>query len=154
MPFLYRAMVERTKMLTAAEMAEIIAISQILPGPTVCNIAVIIGYSRGGLGGAAGAFAGMILFPTLVILAMGVAYTQWADVPQVRHALAGMSAVAAGLLIATSLKMVRALPKKWSYAIFGALPFICIAVLHWSLIATVLCLAPLAVWLAWRNDRK
>ena len=154
MPFLYRAMVERTRMLTAAEMAEIIAIGQILPGPSVCNIAVIIGYRKGGVGGAVGAFAGMIFFPMFVILAMGIAYTQSADVPQVRHALAGMSAVAAGLLVATSLKMVRALPKKWSYLFFGALQFIGLVVLRWPLIATVLCFAPLAVWLAWRNDGK
>ncbi len=148
LPFLYRAMVEKYKWLTAAEVGELIAMGQVLPGPTICNVAVMIGYRSAGFRGAVAALGGMVILPMLIIILVGVAYSHYGELGPVQHALNGMSAVAAGLVIATGLKMAQALPRRWLYALFVVLEVVCIAVLHWPLIVGVFGLAPFSIWLA------
>ena len=43
MPFAYRALVEQRKWLTAEEFAQYLASSQMLPGPTICNVSLMVG---------------------------------------------------------------------------------------------------------------
>ena len=67
----------------------------------------------------------------LVVLALALAYAQFADNPHVAGALRGMGAVAAGLITATGLKLMGALQKhplgRPLCALLGALAFVAIA---------------------------
>jgi chromate transporter len=105
LPFAYRGLVEKRAWLSAAEFAEFLGLSQMLPGPTICNVALMVGYKYDGVRGALSALAGMIVLPFLLVIALGAAYQQYGDLAAVRHALNGMAAVAAGLIFATSVKM-------------------------------------------------
>jgi chromate transporter len=151
LPFFYRAMVEQHKWLTPSEVAELVAFGQLLPGPTICNVALMVGYNKAGLRGSLAALAGMIVVPMLIILLVGVAYTHYGEIEAIQHALAGMSAVAAGLIFGIGLKMMLALPRRWLYGLFMVLEFVGVAVLRWPLIFMVLGLAPFSVWLAYRS---
>jgi chromate transporter len=104
-----REMVEKKRWLTADEFLEDWAVAQVLPGPNVINLALMIGDRYFGLRGAVAAVAGMLAVPLVVILALAVLYAHYAGNPQVAGALRGMGAVAGGLIAATGIKLIPAL---------------------------------------------
>lgn len=109
MPFAYRALVERRRWIGASEFAGLLALAQVLPGPTICNLSVMIGQRYAGFAGASAALAGMIAAPACIVIALGIAWQHYGSLPGVKHALGGMSAVAIGLILATAVKMGMAL---------------------------------------------
>jgi len=104
-----RELVEKKKWLTPQEFIEDWAVAQILPGPNVVNLSLMIGDRYFGLRGALVALAGMLLFPLLVVLLVAVAFAGVAELPAAQGALRGLGAVAAGLVTATGLKLIGAL---------------------------------------------
>ena len=146
-----REIVEKKRWLTREEFVEDWAVAQILPGPNVVNLSLMIGARSFGLSGAVAALAGMLSAPLVVVLAMVVVYGHVADLPAVQGALRGMGAVAAGLITGTGLKLAPALKKNvmgsavcWG---FSAISFVAIALLHLPLALVLLGLGGLAcVW--------
>lgn len=104
-----RELVEKKQWLTPDEFLEDWAVAQVLPGPNVINLAVMIGDRYFGLRGAAAALAGMLAVPLCVILTLAVLYAHFAGNPQVAGALRGMGAVAGGLIAATGIKLIAPL---------------------------------------------
>jgi chromate transporter len=83
---------------------------------------------------------------------MGVLYQHYGALPQVQQALAGMSTVAAGLLLATVVKLVLVLPRRWRPWLFGLLAFGGVGVMRWPLLWVMGALAPFAVAAAWKEQ--
>lgn len=104
-----RELVEKKRWMTREEFVEEWAVAQIMPGPNVVNLSLMIGHRYFGLRGAMVALAGMLTVPLLVVLLLALVYAQFADNPGVAGALRGMGAVAAGLIAATGLKLMGAL---------------------------------------------
>ena len=146
-----RALVERKRWLTEREFVELLVLSQLLPGPVVLNLAVMVGYRFGGWTGAAAAAAGFLGAPCLVVIGIGVLYQQYGTLPQVQQALAGMSSVAAALLLATAVQNSMGLPRRWRPWLFGMLAFVGVGVMRWPLLWVMGALAPWAVWAAWKE---
>ena len=101
--------------------------AQVLPGPNVVNLSLMIGDRYFGWRGGLVALAGMLTFPLLIVLLLAGLFAGVSDMPQVQGALRGMSAVAAGMITATGLKMLPALKKNvialpWCWAL-AALTF-------------------------------
>ena len=105
LPFAYRALVENRKWLDAREFASLLAIAQVMPGPTICNLSVMIGQRYAGFAGSCAALAGMVLGPSCIVIALGIAWQHYGELSAVKRALGGMSAVAIGLIFATAVKM-------------------------------------------------
>lgn len=150
-----RELVEKKKWLTNEEFVEDWAVAQILPGPNVVNLSLMIGNRYFGLRGALVALAGMLTFPLLIVLVLAAIFAGVADVPGVQGALRGMSAVTAGLISATGLKLMGSLQKNslgmltcWTLA---ALTFIAIALLRLPLAWVLLGLGGLACGWAYRQ---
>lgn len=133
-----RELVEKKKWLTREEFIEDWAVAQILPGPNVVNLSLMIGDRYFGLRGALVALAGMLAFPMLIVLVVAAAFAGISDAPGVQGALRGMGAVAAGLITATGLKLVAALGKN----VMGTL--VCWALAAITFIAVALLRVPLA----------
>lgn len=104
-----REIVEKKRWLTPQEFVEDWAVAQVMPGPNVINLAIMIGDRHFGLRGALAALAGLLLAPLMIVLSLAVLYANFSQVPQVAGALRGMGAVAAGLITATGLKLMPAL---------------------------------------------
>ncbi|MBA3592892.1 MAG: chromate transporter [Pseudomonadota bacterium] len=104
-----RELVEKKRWMTREEFVEEWAVAQIMPGPNVVNLSLMIGHRYFGLRGAMAALAGMLTVPLLVVLMLALVYAQFAGHPGVAGALRGMGAVAAGLIAATGLKLMGAL---------------------------------------------
>jgi chromate transporter len=137
-----RELVENKKWLTRAEFVEDWAVAQILPGPNVVNLALMIGDRYFGMRGALAALAGMLLFPLGIVLVIAIAFAGISDMPQVQGALRGMGAVAAALITATGLKLISAMKGNVMGApvccALAAITFIAIGILRWPLIWVLL----------------
>ncbi len=146
-------LVDRLGWLTRDEYLETLSVGQVLPGPNIVNVSLMVGDRFFGLRGAFAALAGMMALPLLIVLALAAAYGRWAHVPVVAGALRGMGAVAAGLVIATGLKVLPALKTsplgRPLAAAMCLLTFGAIALLRLPLISIVLGLGALSVAAAW-----
>lgn len=104
-----RELVERRGWLTREQFVEDWAVAQILPGPNVVNLALVLGDRHFGVRGALAAVAGMLLFPLGLLVAIAVGFSAVASLPAAQGALRGMGLVAAGLIAGTALKLTPAL---------------------------------------------
>ena len=150
-----RELVEKKRWMTREEFIEDWAVAQIMPGPNVVNLSMMIGARSFGLKGALAALAGMLTAPLILVLLLALVYAQFAGHPGVAGALRGMSAVAAGLIAATGLKLAGALLKNVLglrlCAAFGVMCFVAIALLRWPLFYVLLGLGSLACVLAYQK---
>ena len=109
MAIVQRELVDKRQWLTAAEFLEDWSVAQVLPGPNVCNLAVLIGDRCFGARGALAAAAGLMLFPSVVVLALAASLFSVLEVPMVQGMLRGMGAVSAGLIAGSALKLTSGL---------------------------------------------
>ena len=143
-----RELVEKKRWMTREEFVEEWAVAQIMPGPNVVNLSLMIGSRYFGIKGAMAALAGMLAAPLVIVLLLALVYAQFAGHPGVQGALRGMGAVAAGLIAATGLKLFGALQKNVLglplCMVLGVVCFIAIALLRWPLAYVLLGLGGLA----------
>jgi chromate transporter len=137
-----RELVDKKRWLTNDEFVEDWAVAQILPGPNVVNLSLMIGGRHFGIAGALAALSGLLLAGAVA----GVA-----DTPTAQGMLRGLGAVSAGLIAALGIKLMGALqnnPMGMLICIaLGSLTFIGIALLRLPLAWVLLTLGPLScVW--------
>lgn len=103
----------RRRWLTPQEFLELLGSAQVLPGPNVCNLSLMVGDRFFGWRGAFAALAGMMLLPMVVMLALAwlvaLAPTATPAHDAVNGALWGITAVAGGQIIGTVLKLAAPL---------------------------------------------
>ena len=153
-----RELVEKKKWLTLEEFVEDWSVAQILPGPNVINLAIMIGGKYFGWRGALSALAGLLLVPTILVLFIASAIAGVADSQAMQGALRGMGAVSAGLIMATGIKMLPALknnPMGFSACSLLAIgTFLAVAIFRLPLAWVLLTLGPIASLWAWRCISK
>ena len=155
LPVAHRELVERQRWLSAQQFIELLTLGQVLPGPNIINLALIIGDRQFGWRGAAAACAGLLALPMVIVLALATAYQQFADNPLVAGAVRGMGAVAAGLVIATAVKLARTLKtnplgRRTGIALALATAGL-VGGLRWPMVGVVVALGGLGIALAWRR---
>jgi len=150
-----RELCERKRWLTHAQFVEVLSIGQVLPGPNVVNVALIIGDRYFGWRGAFSALAGMMTLPLVIVLALAAAYVEFAQVAAVAGALRGMASVAAGLIIGTALRLaasLRGTPIGGVAAVTLAMAsFVAVALLRWPLVWVLLALGAVGTAWTWRR---
>ena len=152
-PVAHRELVERQQWLSADEFVALLALGQVLPGPNIINLALIYGDRHFGWRGALAACAGLLAVPLLLVLVLASLYRQFAHEPLVAGALRGMGAVAAGLVLATAVKLLPTLKKNVLGAPLGAMlagaTLVGVGGLRWPMVWVVLALGSVAVAIAW-----
>ena len=130
-----RVLCVQKRWLSQEQFVEVLAMSHVLPGPNVCNLALLVGDRFFGWRGAFTALAGMMVVPLAIVLALTVLYAQFALEPAVAGARRGMAAVTAGLIIGTGLTLARTLQgnamRVPACALVGAAVFVAVALLHY-----------------------
>lgn len=154
-----RELVDRRGWLTRDQFVEDLAVAQVLPGPNVINLALMLGDRHFGVRGAAAAVAGMVSFPLLLLVALAVGFAAVADQPAAQGALRGMGAVAAGLVGGTALKLVAALGSNvLGRLACGGVVLLVFGLVAWArlpLAAVLLAVGlPACLWAAWRLKRE
>jgi chromate transporter len=152
-----RVLCDERRWLTREQFLEALAVAQVLPGPNVCNLALMVGDRFFGWRGAFAALAGMIALPLAIVLVLTVLYEHFALHPAVAGALKGMAAVAAGMIAGTGLRLAPALrysPMGVPVCIaLAAVAFVAVALLRWPLVWVLLCLGAVACIYAWARLR-
>lgn len=155
MAVVQRELVERRRWLTQEQFIEDWAVAQLMPGPNVINLSMVIGERHFGWRGALSALAGMLLAPLVVVLLLAALYGSVAHHPTAQGALRGMGAVAAGLVIGSGLKLLGALRHNpmgaLACAALGTVTALAIAWLRWPMTTVLPAVGTVAVWWAWRG---
>ena len=126
-----RELVDKKHWLTREQFIEDWAVAQVLPGPNVVNICLMIGDRYFGVRGGLTALAGMLTFPLLLVLVLSWLTLGAADSVQLQGALRGMGAMAAGMIAATGFKLFPALKLN----VLGALVCFALVAITFALIA-------------------
>jgi chromate transporter len=154
----HRELVEKRRWLSEERFIEDWALAQVMPGPNVCNLALMIGDRSFGLRGAAVALLGLLLLPALLLISAAASLQLLAGSAAVDGALRGMGAVAAGLILGATIKLFVALRRhplgRSALGVLALAAFAASAWLHWPLHLVVLVVGGLACGLTWRALRR
>ncbi len=141
-PMVRHIVVEERRWLDDAEFAGMLGLCQALPGANVCNFAVMLGDRFAGPGGAVAALAGLLAAPLAILVAIASFFGSFARFSDVRAALFGATAAAAGLAVGTAVKMaLNTRPGPVVLAIAAA-AFSAMAILRLPLLAALAVLLP------------
>lgn len=107
LPIIEREICDKRGWCTSEEILDCYAIAQCTPGVIAVNVATFVGYKLYRVLGGIFATAAVIL-PSLIIITIIAAFIQnFASLPPVQHALAGIRIAVAALVVGTLYKMFR-----------------------------------------------
>lgn len=105
LPILERELVEKRGWTTMDDLRDYFAIGQCTPGIIAMNVSTFIGEKRGGLKGAIAASAGFLTGPILIILTIAMFLRNFAALPVVQHAFAGIRVCVCVLILQAVLRL-------------------------------------------------
>jgi chromate transporter len=149
MPLARRVFVDERGWLTDREFAQLIGMSQVLPGPNVVNLSVIIGSRAQGPVGALLALSGILFVPAVVVVVLATFYASVSRETWARTAIAAGSAAGAGLILGTATRLVVQTRPPWRGLLMGAAAFVSIGVLQWPLLVVLPALVAVAIAWEW-----
>jgi chromate transporter len=143
-----RSVVDQRRWMSEHEFADTLSLCQFLPGPNVIGVAVCVGAKLRGAIGALAALSGFVLIPCAIGFVLGALCLQTAKFPVLQNILGGVSAVAAGLLIATGVRLLVPHIGRPIAVLFAALAFAGSVFTGLPLLVVLLGLAPLSIAVA------
>jgi len=143
-----RVAVEKRRWLTESEFADIVSLCQFMPGPNIVGIAVCVGAKLRGTIGTIAAVSGFLVIPWVIGISVGLVFLEYAQLTVVRNILGGIAATAAGLLIATGIKLLLPHRRRPTALLFAILAFGLITFAKLPLLAVLFGLAPLSIAIA------
>src|SRR3954447_5896268 len=143
-----RIAVEKRRWISDGEFADIVSLCQFMPGPNIVGIAVCIGAKMRGAIGTIAALCGFLVIPWSIGLALGVLYLEYAHLTVLRNILGGIAAAAAGLLIATGIRLLMPHRRRPAAMLFAALAFGLIIFGKLPLLVVLFGLVPLSIAVA------
>lgn len=144
-PWARHIIVEERRWLSERDYAALLGVGQALPGANTVNAAVMIGDRFQGPVGAILCVVGLMALPLVILIAIATVYSSFASDPYVEAAMGGAAAGAAGLIIGTAMKMIRALRLKPVALVFGTAAFGAIGILGWSFMPVLAVLIPASI---------
>jgi chromate transporter len=149
--YIRRLAVTQKGWLTDEEFFSALAIVQILPGARVVGISVYIGNHLRGLFGAFLALVSIMTPPFILVSALGLLYFHYGENTDSKALLAGVTAVACGLMAS----MVFEAGQKAIKGIFDIamiiVTFLLVRLGHMHVQYVIMLLAPIAIW--WHRPR-
>ncbi len=143
-----RIAVEKRRWISEQEFADIVSLCQFMPGPNIVGIAVCIGARTRGAIGTVAAICGFLVIPWAIGLSLGVLYLKYAHLTVLRNILGGVAATAAGLLIATGIRLLMPYRRRPPALLFAAFAFALMAFSKLPLLVVLFSLAPLSIAVA------
>ena len=153
LPWARRVIVDERRWLDDREFAELIGLCQVLPGPNVVNLSVIIGARSQGPVGSLIAVTGILFVPVGLMLLIALFYASIAHEALAQNAIAGASAAAAGLILGTALRLLLQTRPPPRGLLTGAAAFLAVGVLQWPLLWVIVVLIVVGVAAEWRASR-
>ena len=115
-------LVTKKKWLDLNEFESVLGYAQIAPGAYAYQVAMYIGYKKGGYIGALLAGFLLVLPSFLIVLIFSIFYSYYKDITYVKYALYGLSPVIAALIFQSGFSLSKSIFKKdiFLYVIFFA----------------------------------
>lgn len=148
-----RVLVENKRWMTAAEFNSLLALCQFLPGPNIVNLCAVFGARVRGVPGAFACVLGLLGPSVVLMIVAGTLYRRFGAMPELHGVLSGLAAAAAGVIIATAIKLAEPLVRFRlgpEHAVALA-TFVAIGVLRLSLPLVLLVIVPVSIAFAWRG---
>lgn len=153
LPWARRVIVDERGWLSDREFAELIGMCQVLPGPNIVNLSVIIGARFHGVAGSLLAVTAILFVPVGVLLVIATFYASVAHDPLVHNAIAAASAAAAGLILGTALRLLLHARPAARGLFTGGATFLAIGVFHWPFLWVLPVAIATGIALEWRAAR-
>ena len=102
-----RDLQEERRWFTPAEYKEGLALAQLAPGPLAAQLAIYLGWVRGGVVGATVVGAAFIGPSFVMVLALSAAYLQFGGLPWMRGAFYGIGASVIAIIAHSASRLVR-----------------------------------------------
>lgn len=148
LPLIEREFVVKRQWVSEAEMPELLAVAQSLPGVIAINASIMVGYHVNRWRGALWAAAGMVLPSFLIILVVARFLGDLREVELVARAFAGVRAAMAGLLLASAIRMGRRVVQDLRSLLVCLLAFLALGLLDLDFMVVLAgaALSGLAAW--------
>ncbi|TMG99818.1 MAG: chromate transporter [Betaproteobacteria bacterium] len=150
MPWARRVLVEERGWLSDREFAELIGMCQVLPGPNVVNLSVILGARWQGAIGSLLALTGILFVPVIAVIVLATFYASVAHSPIARSAIGGASAAAAGLIIGTAFRLIVGARPPMRAVLLAVAVFIAVGIAQAPLLWVLAVAVPFAIAVEWR----
>lgn len=102
-----RYVVESYHWLTAQEFTDLVALSEITPGPIMINLATYVGTKVAGIKGAIFSTLGLIAVPFLALYIIALNYSQFKEYPVIQNLLRIIRPVTIGFITVVILKLFK-----------------------------------------------
>ncbi len=152
--WLYREIVEKRKLIPAADFMSALTLAQVLPGINMMNLSVYVGQRLRGLQGVLTAVLGLLLVPFFAVISVGSIYARLKDLPGLHDFFDGMAATAVALLLAMCVKAVKVTRMQAVQLAIAGGVVVLVGLLRVPMVPVILVLAPFSVWLAWRAQKR
>ena len=105
LPILERELVEKKHWTTMDELRDYFAIGQCTPGIIALNVSTFLGDKRAGIPGALASTTGFVSGPIVIILCIAAFLTNFANLPVIQHAFAGIRVCVCVLIVQAVLRL-------------------------------------------------
>ena len=122
LPLLEEDLNKKRGWVTTDELMDYFAIGQCTPGIIALNVSTFIGNKRKGIAGAAAATLGFLTCPIMIILIIAAFLTNFADIPLVQNAFAGIRVCVCVLILEAVIRL-------WKKSIIDKIAFVIYAVI-------------------------
>jgi chromate transporter len=102
-----RDLVEERRWFTSEEYREGLALAQLAPGPLAAQLAMYLGWARGGAGGAALVGLAFVLPSFVIVLALAAGYMRFGGLPWMQGAFYGIGAAVIAIIARSAVKLTR-----------------------------------------------
>lgn len=140
LPFLYD-MAERTGWFTAAQIADMLAVSESTPGPIGVNMATYVGFVTGGIPGAVVASLGLVAPSLVVIMIVAAVLKSFRDNKYVNAAFYGLRPASTAMVASAGISVVL--------TTFFRDEVLALSAVDWKAVALAAVLLALTRWVKW-----
>ena len=141
-----RIAVEKRRWISDRDFADIVSLCQFMPGPNIVGISVCVGAKMRGTIGTIAAVSGFLVIPWAIGLSVGLLFLEYAHLTVVRNV--GIAATAAGLLIATGIRLFLPHRRRPAALVFAVLAYGLITFAKLPLLVVLFVLVPLSIAVA------
>ncbi len=106
-------LVEKRKWVTSQRFLDLMSATNLIPGPNSTELAITLGYEKGGWRGLLIAGACFIFPAFAIVLLFAWLYASYGLIPQVQSVLAGVKAVVIAVIFQALVKLFRTAIKNW-----------------------------------------
>src|SRR3954447_1816814 len=105
--YMQRDLVERERWISKEEYTNGLALAQLAPGPLAAQLAIYLGWARGGVLGASLVGFAFVLPSFLMVLALAALYLRFGGLPWMRGAFYGIGAAVIAIIARSTYKLTK-----------------------------------------------